>query len=365
MQEIISEIPVKAIEKNKVKALGLLQGGDKIAVKAVWFGDSGASQVEAHDSEVLQFGDIIADFNRQCVAVKNGFDNIPVANLDFGGVAWLMSIAYGCDIVRLDGRISARPLYWSIEEASHMEKREKIYNYGLYPLISERIDRFQKQYPFLPVTIADNQSPIDVITCILHSEEAIVAMYDQPEAVHKMLGIVTASIIEINKYFQSSIRNFGGFRAGDFQPLGMHAADDNAAFLSPSIYHEFAVPYAGQLSDEFGGINLHCCLRYVQNLENMAGIRGFLGFDANPDFNPADKIIHAMEGKRAVWEVFNFPWSKRTDRGFSDEEMFIRCIDASEGKCGMSITVNAEDMDSTLHLADRVRSYIAKRDRLL
>jgi hypothetical protein len=62
-------------------------------------------------------------------------------------------------------------------------------------------------------------------------------------------------------------------------PRGMHVSDDNAAFLSPGIYRDFALPYINRLSDAFGGIHFHCCMGHAQNLSNMSSAKGFQSLD--------------------------------------------------------------------------------------
>ena len=361
--QFISEIPFKEIEKNKLKLNSVMKGNNKIIVTAEWPGKLAVSQESALDDADAQFAVILENCNNKFIAVKHGFDNIPCANLDFGGVAWLMSLAYGCALIRIGGRINSKPLYSSIEEAAKMKEITRIYEHGLYPVITERILKFQEMYPEIPITIPDNQSPIDVLTCILHSEAAMYAMFDDGEAVHSIMDIITNSIIEVNRYYEKTIKNFGGFRAGTWQSIGMHLADDNAAFLSPSVYQEYAIPYVNRIVNEFGNVNFHCCMGYAQNLENMALIKGFTGYDAHPDFNPQDRIISAIKSNRASWEVFNFPWSRKDDREYPDIEMFKKAINASENKCSMIITVYDGDKDTALKMADEVKNYVVLKGR--
>jgi hypothetical protein len=273
-----------------------------------------------------------------------------------------MALAYGCPMVKINGLINAEALYKSIEETEKFQKIDRIWEYGLYPVITERIEEFQQRYGDVPITISDNQSPNDILTSILCSEEAMVSMFTEKEATHRMLGIITESVTEINRYFEKTIKNFGGFHCAKYLPFGMHISDDNAAFLSPDTYREFSKKYNEMLSNEFGGIAFHCCMGHEQNLCNMASTSGFLGYDAMPDYNDINKIISNVEGK-GVWNVYNFSYAVRPERQqvTSDEEWFRNIIDKSEGKCGLVLNVYSENRDDALRLAEKIKNYSVQR----
>lgn len=358
---MIEMLPIneRLISDNKRKSAELYSGNGKITVSAVWGGEYAVTQVNAVTDEEAQFNSLIDNLNRQCIALKNGFDNIPAVGFDFG--AYLIALAYGCKMVKLNGIVSSEPLFQSISQAQSFERKTNIYEHGLYPLITERIMKFQKLFPAAIITLPDNQSPIDVFTSILHSEEAIYAMFDYPDEVHRLLNIITDSIIETARHFQRITQNFAGFAPNGYH--GMHVSDDNAAFLSPDVYNEFAAPYIEKLSEEFDGILFHCCLGYEQNLESMKKIRGFLGYDAHPDYNNMSKILNPTS-RKWVWELFNYPWSKRENRGYSDEEMIFKAIEESEGICGIKITVFDYKMEEAVRLAYNVKNYAVKMGRM-
>ncbi len=49
--------------------------------------------------------------------------------------------------------------------------------------------------------------------------------------------------------------------------------DDVTAVLSPGNYRQFARPYNTRLSRQFGGLSMHCCGRYEQNLAAITQAR--------------------------------------------------------------------------------------------
>ena len=126
---------------------------------------------------------------------------------------------------------------------------------------------FQRRYGDVMISASDNQSANDILTVVVNSEEAMCAMYADPEPIHYLLNLFTQSDIELNRFQQSIIHNYGGHKQGEYFPYGIFVADDNAAFLSPETYIEFDRPYNEILAKEFGGIGMHCCMKYEQNIK--------------------------------------------------------------------------------------------------
>ena len=254
---ILSKVKLNEINQKKINHL---KSTDKIIVKAQWHevGTTGGSQAELFENKELHFDCMKGIYDFHTTAISYGFDNSPHVYCDFGGVAWLMSLAYGCDLIKIGGRINSEPLYFSADDTYKFEKINNIFSHGLYPLIDERIIEFQKMYKHIPISIPDNQTPLDVLTCIIKSEESIYMMYDNPDEIKRIINILTDSVIEVARHYERLIDNFAGF---GFE-TGMALSDDNAAFISPGFYEEFALPCMNRLSDEFGGIMYHCCMGY-------------------------------------------------------------------------------------------------------
>ncbi len=350
------------IKANKEKYEKLYKGNKKAVILASWDCDFGVNQIDALVNEEDCYRALLSAYNTRCEAVNEGFDNVPVVGI-FADVAWLMALAYGCEMIKINGLINAAPLYHTATEAVEMKKHKDIFNYGLYPIICKRIEKFQKRWGEVPLTISDNQSPIDVVTSIFHSEEAMLAMYDEGQTIHNMLDIVTDSMIEINRHFESIITNFGGFQSGNYLPFGMHISEDDAAFISPALYREFELPYVERLSREFGGVCFHCCLKHEFNLGNFSSTTGFMGFDAQPDYNCTDSVLKNMK-EGGVWSIHNYPFGKKDDRKESDEETFISLLNATDGKCGLQLTVYHHDKNEALKLAYKVKNHAAKLGRI-
>jgi hypothetical protein len=351
------------IQSNKKKYETVYQQKSGVIVTAEWHEGDWVNQIDQLENKDSEYNVQLATYHQQCSAAESGFDNIPAAAFDFGREAYLLALAYGCPVIKISGLVTAEHLYKTLEDAEHLQKVERIWQHGLYPVIFERIAEFQNCYGDIPISISDNQSPNDALTSILNSQEAMIGMFTDKDRIHRILGTLTDSIIEINRHFEHEIRNFAGFHCARGISLGMHISDDNAAFLSPDTYAEFSKPYNERLAEEFGGIVFHCCMGYEQNLENMASTKNFLGFDAMPDYNDIDKVLQAIHG-RGVWNVYNFSFATKDERRkeVSDEKWFKNIIDRADGRCGLILNVNGDSKEEALRLADTIKNY-AERQR--
>ena len=363
MQELV--INSKKIEENREKYKKLYKSKDKIIVRGHFYSGVSYSQVDLLESWEKEFEALVANHNMHMESANLGLDNIPSIAFDFGAAAYLMNLAYGGKLIKIGGRINGGHIIDNIDDVFKILKPEKIYECGLYPEIFERINLFQDNYKEVMIPISDNQSPIDVLTCIFESSNAILGMYDEPEKIHYLMNIITDSIIEINMHFENEINNFGGFSSEGYLPYGIHVSDDNAAFLSPKIYEEFAKPYMEKLAKEFGKLSFHCCMGYEQNLESMASIKGFSKFDPQVDFNNIDKIIDVISNKKAIWVVNNWPFQKNKSRKQSDESLFKEIIDRTDGKTNLLIDVYDYDKEKATDMALRIKDYANNKGRLI
>jgi len=339
---------------NNMTKHASLHGSGQIVVEADWSMEGGIGQAESLTNEAAQFASMTAQYEKGCEAAGHGFDNVPVTAV-FGDLAYMMALAYGCEMKLQGDLVVAVPRYGEGSDLSPISAPTNIAERGLYPLTLERIARFQERWPHIPLTICDNQSPIDVVTSLIHSEAAMLLLYDEPERMFEILDGVTDSIIRINRVFEKTIKNFGGFQSSHYLPKGMHVSDDTAAYLSPDLYARFASPYNRRLAEEFGGIRFHCCMNHDFNLKNFSDTPGFEGFDAMPDYNALDKVLDAIRGK-GIWHIYNYGFAKKANRPETDEETFYRLMDATNGVCGMRITVYHPIKEEALRLADKVKN---------
>ncbi|MCL2388459.1 MAG: hypothetical protein FWC89_13070, partial [Defluviitaleaceae bacterium] len=120
----------------------------------------------------------------------------------------------------------------------------------------------------IPVCIADYQSPYGSATKLLPNEELMMAMYDEPELVHKLLNTVTDGIIKLI----DTMEKWAGeelFAYNMYNPLpgldGLCIWDDYISVITPSLHQEFCRPYNLKLFERYGHGHLHTCGPYFPN----------------------------------------------------------------------------------------------------
>ncbi|MFW6313498.1 MAG: uroporphyrinogen decarboxylase family protein, partial [Spirochaetota bacterium] len=231
---------------------------------------------------------------------------------------------------------------------------QPIQEHGLYPEITRRMQEIERRFGPVPFVPSDTQSPIDVATEIVATEPFLLGMYDSPDLVHSLLEMLAKSIGDILEYQATSVTNWIGYGHDYPLPLGVHLSDDNAAFLSPEVYQEFAAPTIETLAERFGGVTLHCCMGYQQNLEVMSNVRGFLGFDPQPGYNDREKILSAILD-RGFWRIFSVP------EGSDPLVVYKEAIDQTSSRAGLLLDVHRPDRDAALRLAEEVRDYAEQK----
>jgi len=188
---------------------------------------------------------------------------------------------------------------------------------GLAGMVLDRIDYYSKRTGgSIPIRLTDTQSPMDIAVQIVKDEHVLLGMYENPDAVHALLRTVTAALVQFVLLQESRASNFFGYtHQGIWRHRGIYVSDDMAAVVSPAFYHEFFVPYNQLVSTQFGGISIHCCRGYQQNLEEIACMDGFMSFDADASYNDLDAIADALAAdttccrSRGIWHA----WADNAD----------------------------------------------------
>lgn len=337
---------------SNVESMRLLASGDRrVLVRAHWR-EPGMEldQVRFRRDFEAEVTHYVRQFNQMVEAMHEGFDNVPFFRVDFGRMAWLMSAAYGCEVIEVGKLLNTKPRYHELEPVADLEPPKPIGEHGLYPEITKRMIEIERRFGPVPFVPSDTQSPIDVATEIVATEPFLLGMYDNPELVHRMLDLLADSIGDVLEHQASTVTNWIGYGHDYPLPVGVHLSDDDAAFLSPEVYREFAVPTIEKLGDRFGGVTLHCCMGYEQNLEVMSGVRGFLGFDPQPGHNDRGAVLSAILD-RGFWRIFSVP------EDVDPYTVYATAIDQTRGRAGLLLDVHGPDRDAALRLADRVRRH--------
>lgn len=120
-------------------------------------------------------------------------------------------------------------------------------------------------------TTIDFQGPLNTAALLWEQMDFMTSMYTEPDKVHCFLDRVTDHLIRVMK---SYVENSGHRVCGNTWPyiwlpddIGICMTEDYMPLLSAEMYQEFGIPYVERISREFGGVFLHCCGEYSQQLE--------------------------------------------------------------------------------------------------
>lgn len=121
----------------------------------------------------------------------------------------------------------------------------------------------------------DLQGPFDVAH-LLWGTEIYYALYDEPELVHDLLRLVTATYIRFLKAAKSLIQDEDEgqvYQWGCLYRGRVVLRNDTAVNLSRELYETFVRPYDQAVLDEFGSGSIHYCGRAEQWIFQMMECR--------------------------------------------------------------------------------------------
>lgn len=116
--------------------------------------------------------------------------------------------------------------------------------------------------PDVPISVPDIQSPFDIAALIWRKESLLLAMYDAPESVKRLVDMCLRLL---KKFLVEFRRELGEVNychcpiAWAPPDLGCWLSEDEAGTVSVEMFDEFCLPPLVELSRTFGGLFMHCC----------------------------------------------------------------------------------------------------------
>uniref|UniRef100_A0A7V3YHU9 Uroporphyrinogen decarboxylase (URO-D) domain-containing protein n=1 Tax=Candidatus Caldatribacterium californiense TaxID=1454726 RepID=A0A7V3YHU9_9BACT len=226
--------------------------------------------------------------------------DIPALRTDFG--TGIFPSAFGCPLRYEEGRYPwSEPIIFDDPSAVYRLRKPSVTD-GLLGRVLE-FTRFavQRTEGKFPIKMTDLQGPLDIVYLLWESNSFFLALFDAPQAVHHLLNIVTELLIEFVKAQKTHAlgAEFIPCHLPHYIPWGegICVSEDLLALLSPDLYREFALPYLNALSDEFGGIFIHSCGNFTQNLDVLCEVRGLKGVDFGATETPFENVVAKLGGK--------------------------------------------------------------------
>jgi len=177
---------------------------------------------------------------------------------------------------------------------------------GLMPRVLETID-YAVASSDLPVGITDANSPLSTAAKMCGYDKFFVWMYEEPQAIHDLMRIVTDTFIawvrEQKKHIGEPLNQSNGLM-GVWAPegLGVWLSDDDLVSISAEHYREFVVPQYNRIFETFGGGNVHFCGNGLHQVDNILSIKNIrvLNNSAMYNFPVFRQIAKKIEGKIAL-----------------------------------------------------------------
>ncbi len=117
----------------------------------------------------------------------------------------------------------------------------------------------------IPVSLLDAAGGVNVAADLLGMTELMLAFYEQPDALHTLLGKIQTLYAATIRAGIAAAGGEANITTTDYEdvwfPEGCkgHVSDDVSAGFGPDIYAKFSAPYHARIFAEFGAGGLHNC----------------------------------------------------------------------------------------------------------
>jgi hypothetical protein len=186
----------------------------------------------------------------------------------------------------------------------------------------------------IPVSIPDIQGPLSVGIDLMGAQKFYLGLFDDPNRMHKLLGIIAETVIDFLKILYSKIEEEDGLYewTGIFFPKGkgrVRISEDNLISISPDIYLEFLQPYNEMILKEVGGGIIHWCgdgsnnFESVLTTQNLTGVHNSSMGDMNLIISQISRLnnIKEKDNKKLVYfNLMALPSRKSTVKELLEEQ---------------------------------------------
>jgi len=206
--------------------------------------------------------------------------------------------AFGAPVVYMaDGEPSCAPVIHSAEEA--MQLQAPALDSGDLGRALEKIAYFLEQTKGqYPISVMDMQGPFDTAQLIWDKVDMMVSMYEEPEAVHHVMEVVTDTFIAFGKKLKEMIPDFVPLHTPNLwapADYGISVSEDSIVMLGKELFDEFVFPYFTKISEAFGGLILHSCGNWSQHLESVKRVPGLKAINFGVGEMPMEDVAKVFD----------------------------------------------------------------------
>ena len=219
--------------------------------------------------------------------------------------------AYGAEYIWNEGQAPAiYPKFETVAEALQYKPRY-ICNTTIGKYTLNMVDYFLNQTKGkLPMSYCDAQSPLNASTMIVNTNNLMMDVLMDPDAVKSFLDILADLIIEFMSIQKEMIGDrlvkpgHGFASARNFYGHGQ--SDDNIVMLSNEQYTECALPSFTKIGQTFGGPVYHSCgnwsgkIPVILPVNNLKTVDAAFSVETDPDPNPPAPFVEAFSGTGIV-----------------------------------------------------------------
>ena len=189
---------------------------------------------------------------------------------------------FGCGETHASGSVKVTPIINSPEDVYSIPTK------GFIPgtagcEVMEKI-RLWREYTHGTMEFfePDMQGPFSVASQIWEIEAFLLAVYDNPDECHYLIGRCVDALIA---FYEGAKESAGGsLIALHCMPVvwfpiekGIAVSEDLAAVVSPSIFREFVSPYLERIAERFGGVVMHSCGSLNHVAAELGQVEGLVG----------------------------------------------------------------------------------------
>jgi len=220
----------------------------------------------------------------------------------FWGVPWMEAIL-GCT-VRISGTsIWAEPYLDGYRTLPAFDlSGENPWLVKLLEFIDRLVERFGKEIPVAPPFM---RGPSDLIAALRGSQQAMLDLYEFPDAIPKLVGELSKAWVKVAKIGLESIPEFyGGYCNGNRQIWApgtcMETQEDATGLMSPGFYGEYFVSGTQHIvsSFDYGWIHLHSA--NLQNLDTLLQMDEMAALEVTIDIPPSPTVEDLLPDLRRI-----------------------------------------------------------------
>ncbi len=180
-------------------------------------------------------------------------------------------------------------------------------------IMPENLRRLRQHAEALPpdvyITGIDSGGPLNTLKDLLDTNLLYTGFYDDPQAMHHLLGMVTEVHLELYHAVVAAAGGIERMTGIDFDPVWApekykaFVSDDICATISPGLFTEFGIPYNNRLLAPWGHGLMHNCGPnpckglYLKHQPRLKGL--------NLSYKYSEADFPALRELFAGWGVFD------------------------------------------------------------